>query len=224
MTPKIHGRGQPTPKKGSQQLFLVKTTSKMNSAPSNQSECKFSAKSDNFKKSLLQPPIFKHFWGQKNHRRGFFGTQFWCLIVYLKLKTNIFAYSIGQLFLNCPAGQLRVSFMWRSSNFYYRLFRFPQITQSKAVCCILSSNTHFELLLFRFFLNHKQFIIGYSKHETCPRLVKQLSSTPKYQSLILGIRLASNRMHYSGKFRKNCPRAVKNQFQIALVSLGQFGN
>ena len=34
--------------RGSQQLFGVKITPKMNSAPSNYSECKFSAKSDNF--------------------------------------------------------------------------------------------------------------------------------------------------------------------------------
>ena len=33
---------------GSQKFFRVKTTSKMNSTPSNYSECKFSAKSDNF--------------------------------------------------------------------------------------------------------------------------------------------------------------------------------
>ena len=34
--------------KGSQKNFGVKRTTKMNSAPSNYSECKFSAKSDNF--------------------------------------------------------------------------------------------------------------------------------------------------------------------------------
>ena len=34
--------------RGSQNFFGVKITSKMNSAPSNYSECKFSAKSDNF--------------------------------------------------------------------------------------------------------------------------------------------------------------------------------
>ena len=33
---------------GSQNFFWVKITSKMKSAPSNYSECKFSAKSDNF--------------------------------------------------------------------------------------------------------------------------------------------------------------------------------
>ena len=40
------------PRVGSQNFFWVKITSKMNSAPSNYSECKFSAKSDIFKKSL----------------------------------------------------------------------------------------------------------------------------------------------------------------------------
>ena len=33
---------------GGHNFFWVKITSKMNSAPSNDSECKFSAKSDNF--------------------------------------------------------------------------------------------------------------------------------------------------------------------------------
>ena len=36
------------PRRGVTKFFLVKITSKMNSAPSNYSECKFSAKSDNF--------------------------------------------------------------------------------------------------------------------------------------------------------------------------------
>ena len=36
------------PREGSQKTLWVKRTSKMNSAPSNYSECKFSAKSDNF--------------------------------------------------------------------------------------------------------------------------------------------------------------------------------
>ena len=40
--------GSKTPGQGSQKNFWVKRTSKMNSAPSNYSECKFSAKSDNF--------------------------------------------------------------------------------------------------------------------------------------------------------------------------------
>ena len=87
---------------------------------------------------------------------------FLAIIVYLKLKTNIFAYSIGQLFLNCPAGQLRFSFIWRSSNFYCRQFRFPQITQPKAVCCTLYTytNTHFELLLFRIFWTTSNLLLG----------------------------------------------------------------
>ena len=37
-----------TPLGGSQIFFWVKITSKMKSAPANYSECKFSAKSDNF--------------------------------------------------------------------------------------------------------------------------------------------------------------------------------
>ena len=37
-----------TPPRGVTKFFWVKITSKMNSAPSNYSECKFSAKSDNF--------------------------------------------------------------------------------------------------------------------------------------------------------------------------------
>ena len=93
------------------------------------------------------------------------------LEVRLKLKTNIFAYSIGQLFLNCPAGQLRVSFIWRSSIFYYRLFRFPQITQPKAVCCILSSNTHFELLLFRIFWTTSNVLLGIRSMKHAPDLL-----------------------------------------------------
>ena len=36
------------PPRGVTKKFWVKITSKMNSAPSNYSECKFSAKSDNF--------------------------------------------------------------------------------------------------------------------------------------------------------------------------------
>ena len=40
--------GVKTPLGGSQNFFWVKITSKMKSAPSNYSECKFSAKSDNF--------------------------------------------------------------------------------------------------------------------------------------------------------------------------------
>ena len=40
--------GSKPPGQGSQKIFWVKRTSKMNSAPSNYSECKFSAKSDNF--------------------------------------------------------------------------------------------------------------------------------------------------------------------------------
>ena len=39
--------GQPPPR-GGHTKFWVKITSKMNSAPSNYSECKFSAKFDNF--------------------------------------------------------------------------------------------------------------------------------------------------------------------------------
>ena len=38
---------------GSQKPFWVKITSKMNSAPSNYSECKFPAKSDNFQKIAI---------------------------------------------------------------------------------------------------------------------------------------------------------------------------
>ena len=36
------------PGEGSQKIYRIKRTSKMNSAPSNYSECKFSAKFDNF--------------------------------------------------------------------------------------------------------------------------------------------------------------------------------
>ena len=42
----------------------------MNSAPSNYSECKFSAISDTFKKSLSQGRVFYHVWGQKMPPRG----------------------------------------------------------------------------------------------------------------------------------------------------------
>ena len=42
------GFGVKKPPRGVSKFFLVKITSEMNSAPSNYSECKFSAKSDNF--------------------------------------------------------------------------------------------------------------------------------------------------------------------------------
>ena len=46
--PKRGVLGQKNPPRGVTKFFGVKITSKMNSAPSNYSECKFSAKSDNF--------------------------------------------------------------------------------------------------------------------------------------------------------------------------------
>ena len=45
-------------------LLGVKITSKMNSAPSNYSECKFSAKFDNFKKITISRG-FHNIWGVK---------------------------------------------------------------------------------------------------------------------------------------------------------------
>ena len=42
------GFGVKKPPRGNHKKLWVKITSKMNSAPSNYSECKFSAKSDNF--------------------------------------------------------------------------------------------------------------------------------------------------------------------------------
>ena len=42
------GWGQKPPQGGSQKKFWVEITSNMNSAPLNYSECKFSAKSDDF--------------------------------------------------------------------------------------------------------------------------------------------------------------------------------
>ena len=50
------------PPRGSQKIFGVKITSKMKSAPSNYSECKFSAKSDNFKKITILGG-FLNIWG-----------------------------------------------------------------------------------------------------------------------------------------------------------------
>ena len=42
------GLGVKNPPRGGHKKFWVKITSKMNSAPSNYSDCKFSAKFDNF--------------------------------------------------------------------------------------------------------------------------------------------------------------------------------
>ena len=51
--------------RGSQQLFGVKITSKMKSAPSNYSECKFQQNPTTFKKSLYQGKVFFTFFGSK---------------------------------------------------------------------------------------------------------------------------------------------------------------
>ena len=58
------------PGQGSQKFFWVKRTSKMNSAPSNYSECKFSAKSDNFKKITIIGGDFLTFLGAKKPPQG----------------------------------------------------------------------------------------------------------------------------------------------------------
>ena len=50
-TTKKGGFGVKTPLGGVTKNFMVKVTSQMKSAPSNNSECKFSAKSNTFKKS-----------------------------------------------------------------------------------------------------------------------------------------------------------------------------
>ena len=53
-----------TPLGGHQIFFRVKMTSKMNSAPSNYSECIFSEKSDNFSKIARIGGIFNIFWSK----------------------------------------------------------------------------------------------------------------------------------------------------------------
>ena len=52
------------PPLGGHKIFQVKITSKMNSAPSNYSECKFTAKSDNFTITIIGG-IFNIFGGKK---------------------------------------------------------------------------------------------------------------------------------------------------------------
>ena len=57
--------GKNAPLGGHKNSSLVKITSKMNSALSYYSECKFSAKSDDFSQITIIGGILKHFWGQK---------------------------------------------------------------------------------------------------------------------------------------------------------------